>query len=351
MTIVGIAGCMAILMFGFAVRDSVHDLNGRQYGDLFHYNIMAFTVPDDDQKLKNELENSEVKSFMDVQLEQVTLRYNRTNISAQLMVIPDGKDLSEYVSLRDVHGNSLSLKKGDVYVTRNASLVLGFDGNTISMTQSDLHQTKLKVTSVVENYLSNYVYMRESTYEDLIGDYHPDGALVILKKGTDERKFADDLKKNEFILSVTSAKKITEDFTGAYLLIDVVVYVIVGMSAALAFTVLFTLSTTNISERERELATIKVLGFYDNEVHAYVNKETWILTILGIAAGVPLGYAFAQTLTTILTLPSMYLAVSLHLSSYLICIGLTLIFAWIVLKIMNRVMDQINPVNALKSVE
>lgn len=82
-----------------------------------------------------------------------------------------------------------------------------------------------------------------------------------------------------------------------------------------------------------------------------MNEETWILTVLGILAGIPLGYAFAQTLITILTLPSMYLAVSIHLSSYLICIGLTFVFAWIVLKIMNRVMDQIDPVTALKSVE
>lgn len=88
-----------------------------------------------------------------------------------------------------------------------------------------------------------------------------------------------------------------------------------------------------------------MLGFYNVEVHSYVNKETWILTILGILAGIPLGCAFAQTL------PSMYLAVSLHLSSILICAALTLVFAWIVLKIMNKVMDQIDPVTALKSVE
>ena len=123
------------------------------------------------------------------------------------------------------------------------------------------------------------------------------------------------------------------------------------MAACLAFAVLFTLATTNISERIRELATIKVLGFYDNEVHSYVNKETMILTGIGILLGVPLGYAFAQTLTSILALPSIYLAVSLHPVSYLMAGGLSLAFALIVNMITDRSLNEINPVEALKSVE
>ena len=123
------------------------------------------------------------------------------------------------------------------------------------------------------------------------------------------------------------------------------------LSAFLAFAVLFTLATTNISERIRELATIKVLGFYDNEVHSYVNKETMILTGIGILLGVPLGYAFAQTLTSILALPSIYLAVSLHPVSYLMAGGLSLAFALIVNMITDRSLNEINPVEALKSVE
>ena len=130
-----------------------------------------------------------------------------------------------------------------------------------------------------------------------------------------------------------------------------VVYIVIIMAACLAFAVLFTLATTNISERIRELATIKVLGFYDNEVHSYVNKETMILTGIGILLGVPLGYAFAQTLTIILALPSIYLAVSLHPVSYLMAGGLSLAFALIVNMITNRSLNEINPVEALKSVE
>ena len=130
-----------------------------------------------------------------------------------------------------------------------------------------------------------------------------------------------------------------------------VVYIVIIMSACLAFVVLFTLSTTNISERERELATIKVLGFYDREVHLYINKETLILTLLGIVCGLPLGAAFARMLAVMLTLPDIYLASSLHPVSYALSAGLSFLFALLVNVIMDRTLDQIDPVEALKSVE
>ena len=121
-----------------------------------------------------------------------------------------------------------------------------------------------------------------------------------------------------------------------------VVYIVIIMAAALAFVVLFTLSTTNISERSRELATIKVLGFFDREVHLYVNKETMILTAIGIVCGTPLGYAFAQTLTYVLNMPSIYLAVSLHGKSYAMAAGLSFLFAILVDLLTNRSLDEIS---------
>jgi putative ABC transport system permease protein len=167
----------------------------------------------------------------------------------------------------------------------------------------------------------------------------------------DQTLFCDALSKQEGILSCVSTESLEDDFSSAFMLINMVVYIVIIMAACLAFVVLFTLATTNISERTRELATIKVLGFYDNEVHSYVNKETMILTGIGILLGIPLGYAFAQTLTQILSLPSMYLAVSLHPISYFIAGGLSLVFALIVNVITDKSLDQIDPVEALKSVE
>ena len=167
----------------------------------------------------------------------------------------------------------------------------------------------------------------------------------------DPMLYCNALGRQEGIVTCLGTEEMKEQFSSAFTLINMVVYIIIIMAASLAFAVLFTLATTNISERIRELATIKVLGFYDKEVHSYVNKETMILTGIGILLGVPVGYAFAQMLTIILSLPSIYLAVSLHPVSYLIAGGLSLFFAILVNRITDRSLDVINPVEALKSVE
>ena len=129
------------------------------------------------------------------------------------------------------------------------------------------------------------------------------------------------------------------------------VYVVLVLAACLAFVVLFTLASINISERERELATIKVLGFYDKEVHSYVNKETLILTTIGILLGLPVGAAISSLLTDILNMPSIYFAVTIYERSYFIAAGIALVFAFIVQFLTDRSLDVIDPVEALKSVE
>ena len=140
-----------------------------------------------------------------------------------------------------------------------------------------------------------------------------------------------------------------EDFS--FDLIDAVVLLIIVMAGSLAFVVLFTLSTTNISERVRELATIKVLGFYDYEVHQYINKETIILTLMGILLGLPVGRIISELLTAVLKMPSIYFAAFVSPVSYLISTLITLIFALIVNQMTHRALNKIDMVEALKSVE
>ena len=137
----------------------------------------------------------------------------------------------------------------------------------------------------------------------------------------------------------------------AFYLINVVVYIIIIMAAGLALVVLFTLASTNISERERELATIKVLGFYDKEVHLYVNKETLILTGIGIVLGLPIGRFLGGCLTNALNMPSIYFAVTIHSVSYVITVALSIGFALIVDFLTDKTLDYIDPVEALKSIE
>ena len=353
MTISGIAGCMALLLFGFAIKDSVTDLVPRQYEQTFHYDAMVVAV--DHKILQGYLDHDpNVEEYLNGIITSVTLENPEGKTEAvQLMVVPDGESLQRYIELRQTDGQVVSLDDGEVMLTQNASILLKLDaGDQAKIQTMELEQAEIYITDVVENYLGNYIYMTRATYEECFGEYEANSALVYLSEDCkDQILFCDALSKQEGILSCVSTESMEADFSSAFMLINMVVYIVIIMAACLAFVVLFTLATTNISERTRELATIKVLGFYDNEVHSYVNKETMILTGIGILLGIPLGYAFAQTLTQILSLPSMYLEVSLHPISYFIAGGLSLVFALIVNVITDKSLDQIDPVEALKSVE
>lgn len=354
MTVAGIMGCMALLLFGFAIKDSVTDLMPRQYEQVYRYDLMAVTTADDNEKLLSYVEgDARVESFMNAQIENVQLKSAAGEEKVQLFVVPEDTDFERYVGLESLKGEPAALEAGSIYITQNVSEVLGFaEGDAILIQRLDLSQREAEVTTIVKNYLGNNIYMTQATYEEIFGTYEPNGVLVkISEKCEDCKAYAEELGEKEGVLTSMSTEELKADFSQAFTLINMVVYIVIIMAAALAFVVLFTLSTTNISERQRELATIKVLGFFDREVHLYVNKETLILTGLGILLGIPLGYAFAQTLTVILRIPSIYLAVSLHTESYLIAAGISVMFALIVNTITDRSLDGINPVEALKSIE
>lgn len=355
MTVSGIMGCMALLLFGFAVKDSVTDLMPRQYEQVYRYDLMAAASASDNEKLLSYVEEDEsVSDFLNVQISSVKL-INETGSeeTVQLIVVPEGGALDAYIHLQDPDGNTVTLSGNDVIVTQNAANVLGFGvGDSVWIQDIDLKRQETQVSALAANYLGNNIYMTQAAYEQLFGEYEPNGVLVNLSDScADQIAYADKFEKKDGVLSVVSTAALQEEFSTAFMLVNMVVYIVIIMAACLAFVVLFTLATTNISERCRELATIKVLGFFDREVHLYVNKETLILTMAGIVLGIPLGYAFAQTLTYVLNMPSIYLAVSLHTKSYLLASGLSFVFALIVDTITDRSLDHIDPVEALKSVE
>lgn len=354
MTIVGITGCMALLLFGYAVKDSVVDLMPRQYGETFDYDLLMVGNTNDNKKLKSYIDdNKNIDKYINIVFSSVTITHDGEEMALQILVTEDGEELSDYIDFTAVDEGKKTLKDGDIFITRNAANVLGLSGgDTINIQLMDMQQADAKVSSVVNNYLSNYLYMNRATYEEMFEDYKENGMLVKFADTVENpREYADELSKKDGVLTCLCTENLIEDFSEAFKLINMVVYVVIVMSAALAFVVLFTLSTTNISERERELATIKVLGFYDREVHLYVDKETLILTGIGMILGIPLGRIFAQSLTVVLNLPAIYLEVSLHTVSYVISAGLTIFFAIIVNFITDRSLDKIDPVGALKAVE
>ncbi|MCR5795617.1 MAG: FtsX-like permease family protein [Solobacterium sp.] len=353
MTIFGIAGCMSLLLFGYAIRDSVRDLMPRQYEMTTVYDVMAAADADEMDEVRTLLENdAEAEDMTEIMVTNVRLEHGGREEGIQMIVIRDPQHFPGFVHLYDLGDEELHAEDGKVYITQNAANVLHFKaGEIVRVQQPDLSKADIRADVLVRNYLGNYIYMTEKTYHEYFEDLSWNGFLIRTADGTDPIAFAQKLKKDKNIISTMCTKQIQDQFSDAFRMINVVVYIIIAMSAALAFVVLFTLSATNISEREREIATIKVLGLYDREVHSYIDRETMILTVIGIALGVPLGWLFSQALTSILNIPSMYLAVSLHTFSYVLGAGLTVLFALLVNIVMDLTLDHIEPAVALKSIE
>lgn len=355
MTVFGIMGCTALVVFGFAIKDSVQELMPLQYDNVNHYDILAAASANDNDKLVEYMdENEEVEDYLNLMVTTVKLENSdKDSEKVQLMVFADNQSVKEYLNLMNAQKEEITLEDSAVYLTENAAKILGLSRkDTLTIQTQELMQEETVITDLVKNYLGNYVYMTKATYEELFGTYEANGILANLSEDCEDHiAFSKTLSKEDWILSSYCTQDMKENFSLAFTLINIVVYVVLVMAAGLAFVVLFTLASINISERNRELATIKVLGFYDPEVHSYVNKETIILTSIGIMLGLPVGRVISSSLTSILSVPSVYFEVTIYPQSYLFAAAISFLFAFMVQLITNRSLDVIDPVEALKSVE
>ena len=370
MTVFGIAGCTALMICGLGIRDTVVSLKLRQYGSggVVRYDLMAVASDADFAKGEDELRaTGGVDRLLQARVDTVTAEFAGAKESVQLVVVPDDADLSAYVRTADgsrtsllapaaADGADLPLPSdGDgVLITKNAEQVLGFAvGDELTLQDSSMRAGTVHVEGITINYLGNFVFMTESAYKEAFGEACAPNAFLVNLTGTDEQKIAlaDKLTAGDTFVSVSSSAKVAEDFSQNFKIIDVVVYVVTVMAAALAFAVVFTLSNTNISERERELATIKVLGFRRREVHVYINKETIVLTLVGIAAGCPLGYGITRFLTYALRMPSLFFDTIVEWPTYVFAGVMSLVFTLAINQMTNRSLDRIDMVGALKSAE
>lgn len=354
MTIFGIMGCTALLICGFSIKNTVESLAPRQYEQIYRYDLMAVTSADDFEAARSVLEGAdEVTDLEAIGVDTITVEYGGGKESMQLYIIPSDMKISDYVSLQTLEGDPISLDDAGVVMTNNAATVLGLSaGDTASITTSALDKAEVTVESITRNYLGNAIYMTEDAYEELFGPLEPNGFFAHLTGGdTEQRAFADELEGDDIFLSITSVAKMREQFEQSFTLINVVVYVVIGLAAGLAFVVLFTLSTVNIGEREREIATIKVLGFRAGEVRTYINKETLVLTSLGILVGLPAGWALSESFTYILKMPSIFFDVVVDPWCYALAAAFSIVFALAVSLITNRMLARIDMVEALKSPE
>lgn len=355
MTVFGILGCTMLLVCGFAIKNTVDSLATRQYDEVYGYDLMAVTAPDDlEQACEGLASDDAVDGLVAFYMDNVTVINGDEKTAMQLLVVPDAAALEGFIELADAKTGDVVTRLGDgVVITNNAVQLLGLGvGDQAEVRGSSLDQAAFSIDAVVTNYLGNAVYMSRETYEQAFGAVE-DNAVLVGLAGDDAAQiaFADALAEDEAYLSVSSSAQLKADFASSFALIDGVVYVVIVLAAGLAFVVLFTLSTTNIAERERELATLRVLGFRRAEVHRYVNKETMLLTVLGVAFGLPAGYLLSYSFKFLLKLPAIDFATYVEPWAYIVAAGMTFVFALAVGFVTNRMLDRVNMVEALKSPE
>lgn len=359
MTVGGVAGCTALIVCGFAINDSVDTLGPKQYEDLYRYDLLVAANDDNADAMADLLTgDADVTDTMRVRLESGEIATDEGSATIQLMVVPDGggDDLAGMVDLQDVeHGRrELTLEDDAVIVSKSAANALGVkSGDTVSLTDGNMQHGEVTVTAVNRSVIGSDVYIGESAYRQAFDDDAPMTWNAVYAhyegSGDEQVEYAEELQDDPVVLTAMSCEDMRRSFR--FELMAAVVALIIGLAGGLALVVLFTLANTNVSERVREMATLKVLGFTDREVHTYVNKEMMILTGVGIVAGLPLGRFIGGLLTAALNMPSIYFEVEVHWWSYLIAAVITLVFALLVQLITNPVLDRIDPVSSLKSVE
>ena len=265
---------------------------------------------------------------------------------------------------------SLKLDDDGVIVAQSAASSLGIaTGSKVRLTNGDGVQVTAKVSAVNRNLIGSDVYISETYYAKLFGKSFVSNvpvsaesdvqstksltwnAMYAKLSGSDQSQtdYAQSLEKDSSVVKAVSSAHMADSFK--FDLMGAVVALIVALAGGLALVVLFTLANTNVSERVREMATLKVLGFFDREVHHYVNREMMILTVMGVVLGLPLGRFVGGLLTMALNMPSLYFEVEVKPLSYVIAVVVTMMFALLVQLFVNPVLDRIDPINSLKSVE
>lgn len=382
MTIGGVAGCTALIVCALALNDTVATLGIRQYDGIYRYDMISISTPDAFQNMKKSVQKDKSSNLVDTILpayissgeiaksdaDNGKSNSNSNNNShnkivgdsesVQIVVVKDAAALSNMVRLQDVNNNlqNISLNDDGPLLSQSAASSLGIaSGNYITITNSSFKRAKVKLRAIVRNLIGSNIYMTSRCYERIFGFKNgknvKNNALIMRLRGDDDARmrYADHVADRGGVLAVMNITRMKHSFS--FDLMNAVVALIVTLAAGLALAVLFTLASTNISERAREMATLKVLGFYRREVHAYVHKEMLTLTVIGILVGLPLGRLVAGLLTNALRMPSLYFEVEVSPLSYAIAGFATLVFALIVQWSTNPALDRIDPVSSLKSVE
>lgn len=347
MTIIGIAGCTGLILAGFGLKDCIVKMVPHQYEEIFSYQAkIALNEEKTNETINKIKENKKIKDILEVQEEAVTIDNKDTNQSVTL-VIPK-EDSDGFIKLQDRKTNEhYNLNNGIIITEKLANLLEVEENDVLKFTGTDKYEKK--IAHITENYLFHYIYLPKSEYQE--DEYNT--VLVKTKNMTEkeEKEFASKLKEIPGVSSITftsSTRHIFDDTMDNFAYVSLILIVSAG---ALAFVVLYNLSSVNISERRRELATIKVLGFYDKEVYQYINRENTILTLIGILLGLGIGNILTMYIIKTCEIDMLMFDPTIALASYIYAILITAAFAILVNVILYFSLKKIDMIESLKSVE
>lgn len=362
MTVFGISGCMGLLLVGFGLRDSIYEIAELQYKEIQIYDGSIYLEEDLTKKEMKNLynyldEDSDIVKYTDANMKSVTLMSGKKERQAYECVFPTGEIAKEYVQLKDrISDEQYTLTDDGVIISEKTAKLLDVGiGDEILIKDEENGNKHVIVNNICENYMSHYIYFTEEYYREVYRG-RPEYNSIFFRMHDEYEKeeleaAGKDIMQREEVLSISymhDIQKTLDDMLGSLNLVIIVLIVAAGL---LAFVVLYNLNTINITERQRELATLKVLGFYNSEVSAYVYRENIILTLLGALVGVGIGKVLHQFIIQTIEVDNAMFGRIIKPESYVLSVAMTFAFSMLVNGIMYFKLKKINMVESLKSVE
>ena len=356
-TILGIAGCTALILAGFGLKDSIKDVIDFQFNNIIKYDKMLMTNESINQiDIEKELLNDDkVENYTNVNTQNIKVLFNDEQHEVTMITPDDFNSISKSISLIDLKTNNIIDNIGDnsCIISEKTAKLLDIDvGDKISLLDNDNNKYDIKVSYIIKNYINQYLYINKNTYNNLFNNYKINSILISLKEeDKNSKEFDKKYISNGYALTIVDIDDIKSSMSDMLSSIDSIVAILIIAAASLAFVVLYNLSNINISERKREIATLKVLGFYPSEVDKYINRETVLLTILGIGIGLLFGSYLSHFIIS--TCEPDYIMFDRHVYtlSYFYSLFITVIFTIIVTIVTHFNLKKINMVTSLKNVE
>ena len=356
MTIFGVMGCLTLMFIGFAIRFGVIDISNEQFKIINKIDVLATYNPyaekGDIDKISKEIgSNSNVKNFTKVNVQKATVEKNNEVLDTAQLVTLDRNNYKDYITLMDNRSN-IELPKDSIVINEKLAYLYNLSvGDNFKVIINEKEYT-LKIGAINKNYFGNILYMDREYFSKVFDKTYSDNSFIIKINNSDEvEKMASKLQDNPYVAYVSDNSKIQENLDNFISGLDIIVVVMVLCSLALALVVLYNLINVNVSERQRELSTIKVLGFYPREVTIYVFREIFYLSIIGIVIGNYIAYRLYLKIILELASRTMMFSSRVPIAVYALSTGVTLVIIIFVMAIMHRRLKKVNMVESLKAIE